>query len=62
MDGFGRWADKIYIERFWRTIKQEQIYINPTSNIVELRKQIEKYIYFYNYQRAHQSLNYNTPS
>jgi putative transposase len=61
MDSVGRWADNIYIERFWRTIKQEQIYINPTSNIAELRKQIEQYIYFYNYQRPHQSLNYNTP-
>lgn len=62
MDGVGRWADNIYIERFWRTIKQEQIYINPTSNIAELRGQIEQYIYFYNYQRPHQSLNYDTPN
>lgn len=62
MDGIGRWADNIYIERFWRTVKQEQIYINPTSNIVELKQQIEQYIYFYNYQRPHQSLSYNTPN
>ena len=62
MDSVGRWAGNIYIERFLRIIKQEQIYINPTSNIAELRKQIKKYIYFYNYQRPHQSLNYNTPS
>ena len=62
MDSVGRWADNIYIERFWRTIKQEQIYINPTSNIAELRQQIEQYIYFYNYQRPHQSLDYNTPN
>ena len=55
-------ADNIYIERFWRSAKQEQIYINPTNNIVELRGQLEKYIYFYNYKRPHQSLNYNTPS
>jgi putative transposase len=62
MDGIGRWADNIYIERFWRSAKQEQIYINPTSNITELRVEIDKYIYFYNYQRPHQSLHYNTPS
>ena len=61
MDSVGRWADNIYIERFWRTIKQEQIYINPTSNIAELKQQIEQYIYFYNHQRPHQSLHYNTP-
>ncbi len=62
MDGVGRWADNIYIEKFWRTIKQEQIYINPTSNIAELRHQIEQYIYFYNYQRPRQSVHYNTPN
>ena len=61
MDSVGRWADNIYIERLWRTIKQEQIYINPTGNIAELRQQIEQYIYFYNHQRPHQSLDYNTP-
>ena len=50
------------MERFWRSAKQEQIYINPTSNIAELSGQLEKYIYFYNYKRPHQSLNYNTPN
>ena len=37
MDGVGRWADNIYIERFWRTIKQEEIYINPSDNLSDLR-------------------------
>ena len=62
MDSKGRWIDNIYIERFWRTAKQEQIYINPPDNIDELRKGIDKFINFYNYQRPHQSLNYKTPS
>jgi putative transposase len=62
MDGIGRWADNIYIERFWRTAKQEQIYINLPDNISELKEQIEQFINFYNYQRPHQSLSYKTPS
>lgn len=62
MDGKGRWIDNIYIERFWRTVKQEQIYINPPDNIKELKQGIDKFINFYNYQRPHQSLDYKTPS
>jgi putative transposase len=62
MDGIGRWADNIYIERFWRTIKQEEIYINPSNNLTDLNNQIIKFIDFYNYQRPHQSLKYLTPS
>ena len=62
MDGKGRWVDNVFIEIFWRTIKQEQIYINPPDSIQELRKQIDDFIGFYNYQRPHQSLNYKTPS
>ena len=62
MDGVGRWADNIYIERFWRTIKQEQIYINPSDNISDLKQQIDSFIEFYNHQRPHQALKYQTPS
>ena len=62
MDSVGRWADNIYIERFWRTIKQEEIYINPSNNLQELRNQIDRFIKFYNYQRPHQALKYKTPS
>lgn len=62
LDGKGRWVDNVFIERSWRTIKQEQIYINPPDSIKELRKQIDDFIGFYNNQRPHQSLNYKTPS
>ncbi len=62
MDGKGRWADNIYIERFWRTIKYEEIYINPPNNLADLRKNIDEYIKFYNNKRPHQSLDYKTPS
>jgi len=62
MDGKGRWIDNVKIERFWRTVKYEQIFLNPPDNIVELKQQITKFINFYNYQRPHQNLNYRTPS
>ena len=56
MDGRGRCKDNIWIERFWRTIKQDYIYINPTDDVSELRRGIEQYIDFYNNERPHQSL------
>jgi putative transposase len=62
MDGKGRWVDNVLMERFWRTVKQEQIYLNPPDNIAELKQGINKFIKFYNYQRPHQSLKYKTPS
>lgn len=62
MDGKGRWIDNVRIERFWRTVKQEEVYINPPDNISELEQGINKFIKFYNYQRPHQSLDYKTPS
>ena len=62
MDGKGRWVDNVYIERFWRTVKQEEIYINPPDNVRELRSSITKFIDFYNNIRPHQSLGYRTPA
>jgi len=49
MDGRERCKDNIWIESFWRTIKQEYIYLNPTDNVEELRKGISEFIKFYNY-------------
>jgi putative transposase len=62
MDGKGRWVDNVRMERFWTTLKQEQIYINPPDSINQSRQGIDKFIKFYNYQRPHQSLHYRTPS
>lgn len=56
MDGRGRCKDNIWIERFWRTIKQDYIYLNPTDDVSELRKGIARYMDFYNLERPHQSL------
>lgn len=52
MDGVGRFADNIYIERFWRTLKQEQIYINSSDNIAKLKQQIDSFIEFYNHHKT----------
>lgn len=62
MDGKGRALDNIFIERFWRTIKYENIYIHAYENGLELHKGLSQYFDFYRYERKHQSLGYQTPS
>ena len=62
MDGKGRCKDNIWIERFWRTIKQEWVYINPTFTVDEHRRGINSFIKFYNYKRPHQSIEELLPS
>ena len=61
MDGKGRAIDNIYIERFWRSIKYEDIYLKMYENGTDLYDGINVYIQKYNEERPHQSLNYDTP-
>jgi len=61
MDGKGRATDNIYIERLWRNVKQENIYLNAYETGLELYKGLEKYFYHYNNHRVHQALNYLKP-
>jgi putative transposase len=61
MDGKGRWLDNVVIERFWRSIKYEDIYLKSYENPLELEKGIEEYILRYNNYRPHQSLSDATP-
>ena len=61
MDGRGRCLDNIYIERFWRTLEQEYIYLNPAENGKMLRQGMKKFIEYYNNKRTHQSLGRMTP-
>lgn len=61
MDGVRRCLDNIYIERFWRTIKYEDIFLHKYENMVDASEWIRKYIEFYNTKRPHQSLDYLTP-
>lgn len=62
MDGKGRWADNIYIERLWNSIKYECVYLYSLENIKEARRIIAEYIMFYNQERPHQALEYKTPN
>lgn len=61
MDGKGRALDNVFIERFWRSIKYENVYINVYEKGLDLYKGLDSYIKFYNHQRLHQSLGYKTP-
>jgi len=61
MDGVRRCLDNIYIERFWRTLKYEDIYINKYESFQEAQVWIKQYIEFYNHKRVHQSLDYKFP-
>lgn len=61
MDGRGRCMDNIFTERFWRTLKYENIYLNDYADYAEAKVGIAKYISFYNQKRKHQSLDYKTP-
>ena len=56
MDGRGRWADNIWIERLWRTVKYECIYLNEFNSVKECREILTRYFEFYNNKRPHQSL------
>jgi putative transposase len=62
MDGFGRYADNLLIERLWRTIKYEEIYLKAYQDASEARVELSKYIAFYNAKRPHQALGYKTPA
>lgn len=61
MDGKGRALDNIYVERLWRSLKYEDIYLKSYANMIELKEGIKKYFIFYNTERFHQSLDYLTP-
>ena len=62
MDSKGRCLDNVYIERFWRSLKQEEVYLKPYDSVLEAREGIGHYIEFYNNHRLHQSLDYKTPA
>lgn len=61
MDGKGRALDNIFVERLWRTVKYEDIYLRAYSDGWELETGLSRYFEFYNYRRFHQSLSYRTP-
>jgi putative transposase len=61
MDGKGRAIDNIFIERLWKSVKYENVYLFVYENELDLYKGLNNYFEFYNHQRLHQSLDYKTP-
>jgi len=61
MDGKGRYTDNIVVERLWRTVKYEEVYLRAYSNGREAKAGLDDYFRFYNTQRPHQALGYRTP-
>jgi len=61
MDGKGRALDNVYIERFWRSVKQEYVYIFVPESGLQLFNGLQKYFEFYNYKRKHQNINDQVP-
>ena len=62
MDGRGRCYDNIFVERLWRTVKYEEVYLRDYADPVEARQGLKAYFRFYNEQRPHQALEYRTPA
>jgi putative transposase len=61
MDGRGRAFDNIFVERLWRTVKYEEVYLHSYQTVCEARLNLEKYFHFYNTERLHQALEYRPP-
>ena len=61
MDGRGRALDNVFVERLWRSLKYERVYIHNYDTVQEAIRDIGNYIDFYNHERPHQSLGYRTP-
>lgn len=61
MDGKGRWVDNVFVERLWRSVKYEEVYLNAYDSVAHARERLRRYFEFYNTQRRHQSLGGLTP-
>jgi len=61
MDGRGRWIDNVFIERFWRSLKYEEVYLHAYDDLSQARRGIEGYVRYYNGSRKHASLGRRTP-
>jgi len=61
MDGKGRYMDNIFVERLWRSVKYEEVYLKAYESVGEARTELGTYLDFYNDERPHQSLGYQTP-
>jgi putative transposase len=62
MDGKGAWRDNVFVERFWRTIKYEEVYLHAYDSVGEAQRSIGRYLAFYNARRPHTALDGRTPN
>ena len=62
MDGRGRCPDNVFVERLWRTVKYEDVFLRGYESVPELERGLREYFAFYNEARLHQSLGYKTPA
>ena len=62
MDGKGRYQDNIFVERLWRTVKYEEVYLKAYASVLEAQRGLADYFRFYNGLRPHQALGYRTPA
>jgi putative transposase len=62
MDGKGRALDNVFVERLWRTVKYEEVYLQSYATPREARQSLARYFQFYNHERPHQALGYRTPA
>ena len=62
MDGKGAWRDNVFIERFWRTLKYENVYLHAYADMADARRHLTRYLSFYNERRPHSSLEDRTPN
>ena len=61
MDGKGAWRDNVFVERLWRTIKYEEVYLRAYDSVSAARESLDRYLTFYNTRRPHSSLDGQTP-
>jgi putative transposase len=61
MDGRGAWRDNVFVERLWRSIKYEEVYLRAYDTVSDARNSIDRYLAFYNGRRPHSSLDRMTP-
>ena len=61
MDGKGAWRDNVFVERFWRSTKYEEVYLKAYDDVPDARRSLGRYIDFYNGRRPHTALDRRTP-
>jgi putative transposase len=61
MDGKGAWRDNVFVERLWRSVKYEEVYLRAYDSVFEARVSLGRYLAFYNERRRHSSLDGRTP-